>query len=180
MVYIAYYTELKLQLHAKRRICRANSKYAPDEFFCGHFCSRWKAAHPALLLLWIHRQIVRLFCRDTKIKVVWILQKCIICLVSMPRMYAFSCDSSNNETACLSNRISRKQRVSHQCGRACDTSDCLKLHKNNHISCKQRVSHQCGKACDISVRLAACKRSCTDCRQRVSLQNDAACASWYH
>ena len=37
------------------------------------------------------------------------------------------------------------------------------------ISCKQRVSHQCGKACDISVRLAACKRSCTDCRQRASL-----------
>ena len=47
MVYIAYYTELDLQncnYVQKRRICRKNSKYAPDDNFCGHFCPRRKAA----------------------------------------------------------------------------------------------------------------------------------------
>ena len=29
----------------KRRICHENSKYMPDENFCGHFCPRWKAAN---------------------------------------------------------------------------------------------------------------------------------------
>ena len=36
MVYITYYTELNLQIRnyaQKRRICRENSKYTPDEFF---------------------------------------------------------------------------------------------------------------------------------------------------
>ena len=53
MVYIAYHTELKLQICSyaqKRRICRENSKYAHDESFCGQFCLRRKAAnfcHPA-------------------------------------------------------------------------------------------------------------------------------------
>ena len=53
MVYIAKYIELNLQLcnyAQKRRICRENSKYAPDENFCGYFCPRGKAAnfyHPA-------------------------------------------------------------------------------------------------------------------------------------
>ena len=52
MVYIADFTELILQICnyvQKRRICRENSKYAPDENFCGHFCPRRKAAsfcHP--------------------------------------------------------------------------------------------------------------------------------------
>ena len=38
MVYIAYNTELNLQIcnyAPKRRTCRENSKYAPDENFCG-------------------------------------------------------------------------------------------------------------------------------------------------
>jgi len=53
MVHIAYYTEMNLQIcnyTQKRRICRENSKYAPDENFCGYFCPRGKAAnfyHPA-------------------------------------------------------------------------------------------------------------------------------------
>ena len=42
MVYIAYFTELKLQIcdyAQKRRICRENCKYALDERFHGHFPS---------------------------------------------------------------------------------------------------------------------------------------------
>ena len=41
MANIALYTELNLQICSytqKRRICRENSKYVPDEIFCGHFC----------------------------------------------------------------------------------------------------------------------------------------------
>ena len=44
VVYIAYYTELDLQIcnyAPKRRICRVYS----NENFCGHFCSRRKAAN---------------------------------------------------------------------------------------------------------------------------------------
>ena len=54
MVYIAYFTELKLRIcdyAQKRRICRENCKYALDEKFHGHFCPRRKAAkfcHPVL------------------------------------------------------------------------------------------------------------------------------------
>ena len=53
MVYIAYYTELNLQIcnYAKRRICRENCKFALDESFHGHFCPWRKAAklcHPGL------------------------------------------------------------------------------------------------------------------------------------
>ena len=43
MVYIAYFTELNLQIcdnAQKRRICRENCKYAFDENFHGHFCPR--------------------------------------------------------------------------------------------------------------------------------------------
>ena len=53
MVYIAYFTELILQIcdyAQKRRICRENCKYALDGNFHCHFCSRRKAAkfcHPA-------------------------------------------------------------------------------------------------------------------------------------
>ena len=53
MVYIAYFTELNLQIcdyAQKRRICRENCKYVLDENFHGHFCPRRKAAkfcHPA-------------------------------------------------------------------------------------------------------------------------------------
>ena len=53
MVYIAYFTELILQIcdyAQKRRICRENCKYALDERFHGHFCPRRKPAkscHPA-------------------------------------------------------------------------------------------------------------------------------------
>ena len=52
MVYIAYFTELILQIcdyAQKRRIWRENCKYAFDENFHCHFCSRRKAAkfcHP--------------------------------------------------------------------------------------------------------------------------------------
>ena len=52
MVYIAYFTELNLQIcdfALKRRICHI-CKYALDENFHGHFCARRKAAkfcHPA-------------------------------------------------------------------------------------------------------------------------------------
>ena len=45
--HIAYYTELNLQIcnyALKWCICRKNSKCAPDEDFCGHFCHCWKAA----------------------------------------------------------------------------------------------------------------------------------------
>ena len=54
MVHIAYYTELILQIcdyAQKQRIWRKNCKYAFDENFHCHFCSRRKAAkfcHPAL------------------------------------------------------------------------------------------------------------------------------------
>jgi len=57
MVYIAYFTELILQIcdyAQKRRIWRENCKYALDENFHCHFCSRRKAAkfcHPATLHL---------------------------------------------------------------------------------------------------------------------------------
>ena len=40
MVYIAYYTDLSLQICnyvQKQRICRENSKYAPDESFVAIF-----------------------------------------------------------------------------------------------------------------------------------------------
>ena len=45
MVCIAYYTELNLQLCAKRCICCGKSKYALDESFYGHFCPRRKAGN---------------------------------------------------------------------------------------------------------------------------------------
>ena len=48
MVYIAYFTELNLQIcdyAQKRRICRENSKYAFDENFHGYFCLRRMAAN---------------------------------------------------------------------------------------------------------------------------------------
>ena len=47
MVYIAYSTELNLQIYdyaQKRCFCRENCKYALDENFHGHFCPRRKAA----------------------------------------------------------------------------------------------------------------------------------------
>ena len=53
IVYIAYFTELKLQMcdyAQKRHICREKCKYALDENFYGHFCPRRKVAkfcHPA-------------------------------------------------------------------------------------------------------------------------------------
>ena len=56
MVYIAYFTELNLQICdyvQKRRICRENCKYALDENFHDHFCPRRKAAkfcHPDSML----------------------------------------------------------------------------------------------------------------------------------
>ena len=52
VVYIAYFTELNLQIcyyAEKQRICRKNCKYALDENFHDHFCPRRKAAkfcHP--------------------------------------------------------------------------------------------------------------------------------------
>ena len=52
MVYIAYFTELNLQIcdyAQKRRICRENCKFVFDENFHGHFCPPRKAAkfcHP--------------------------------------------------------------------------------------------------------------------------------------
>ena len=55
MVYIAYFTELSLQIcyyAQKRRICRENSKYAPDGNIYGRFRPRRQAAnfcHPAEL-----------------------------------------------------------------------------------------------------------------------------------
>ena len=58
MVYIAYFTELILQIcdyAQKWRICRENCKYAFDENFHGHFCPRRKAAkfcHPAPSQSW--------------------------------------------------------------------------------------------------------------------------------
>ena len=53
MVYIAYFTDLNLQIcdyAQKQRNCRKNCKYAFDENLHGHFCPRRKAAnycHPA-------------------------------------------------------------------------------------------------------------------------------------
>ena len=52
MVYIAYFTELNLQIcdyTQKRRICCENCQYVLDENLHGHFCPRRKAAkfcHP--------------------------------------------------------------------------------------------------------------------------------------
>ena len=52
---------------------------------------------------------------------------------------------------------------------------------SNRISCKQRVSHQCVKVYDTSNCLNSCKRSCTGCMKRVFHQYAAACVSWdYH
>ena len=54
MIYIAYFTELNLKIcdyAQKQRICRENCKYALDENFHDHFCSRRKAAkfcHPGI------------------------------------------------------------------------------------------------------------------------------------
>ena len=54
MIYIAYFTELILQIcdyAQKRRIWRENYKYTLDDNFHCHFCSRRKAAkfcHPVL------------------------------------------------------------------------------------------------------------------------------------
>ena len=48
MVYIAYFSELNLQIcdyEQKRRICRENSKYALDKNLYGNFCARRKAAN---------------------------------------------------------------------------------------------------------------------------------------
>ena len=48
MVYIAYYTEINLQVSnyaQKQRICCENSEYTPHENLYGHFCSRGKAAN---------------------------------------------------------------------------------------------------------------------------------------
>ena len=48
MVYIAYHTDLSLQIcnyAQKRRICREHIKYALDENFYGYFCHRRKAAN---------------------------------------------------------------------------------------------------------------------------------------
>ena len=52
MVYIAYYTELDLQncnYVQKRRICRKNSKYAPDENFLGIFALAERLPTPVTL-----------------------------------------------------------------------------------------------------------------------------------
>ena len=52
MLYVAYYTELNLQIcnyTQKRCICRENSKYVPDENlveFGGHFYIHQKVATP--------------------------------------------------------------------------------------------------------------------------------------
>ena len=48
IVYIAYFTELNLQIcdyAQKQRICRENCQYAFDEKFHGHFCPRRNAAN---------------------------------------------------------------------------------------------------------------------------------------
>ena len=58
-------------------------------------------------------------------------------LVLMPRMYAVSCASATQRSACMHNRI----------------------------ACKLRVSGQCGKACEFSECLIGCKRDCTDYMQ---------------
>ena len=65
MVYIAYYTELNLQIGdyaQKRRIWCENCKYALDENFHSYFCSRPKAAkfcHPAQSLHWMCSTFLR-------------------------------------------------------------------------------------------------------------------------
>ena len=57
MVYIAYFTELDLQIcnyAQKQRICCENCKYGLDENFHGHFCPQQKAAnfcHPVFIQL---------------------------------------------------------------------------------------------------------------------------------
>ena len=64
MVYIAYFTGLILQIcdyAQKRRIWRKNCKYALDENFHCHFCSRRKAAkfcHPGSEWNWICQSLL--------------------------------------------------------------------------------------------------------------------------
>ena len=64
MVYIAYFTELNLQIcdyAQKRHICRENCKYALDKNFHGHFCPRRKAAkfcHPGSDVTTLDRPIL--------------------------------------------------------------------------------------------------------------------------
>ena len=89
MVYIAYFTELILQIcdyAQKRRIWRENCKYALDENFHCHFCSRRKAAkfchpspYPSLLLKdqtqHNHKKILLLICPDAyPTKYIWNVQ----------------------------------------------------------------------------------------------------------
>ena len=43
VIYIAYFTELSLQICnyvQKQRICNKNSKYTPDEIYIGKYCPR--------------------------------------------------------------------------------------------------------------------------------------------
>ena len=55
MVCIAYYIELNVQIcnyAQKQRICRENSKYAPDENFCGHCgCQLLPPCIPIILMV---------------------------------------------------------------------------------------------------------------------------------
>ena len=59
MVYFVYYTELNLQVcnyAQKRRICRKNSKYAPDEKFVAIFAFAERLPTSATLFLDVFNQ----------------------------------------------------------------------------------------------------------------------------
>ena len=74
MVYIAYSTELNLQIcdcAQKRRICRENCKYALDENFHGHFCPPRKAAkfcHPGHMYILRATSVTCLYFRNVLFK----------------------------------------------------------------------------------------------------------------
>ena len=94
MVHIAYYAELNLQIcnyAQKRIICRKNSKYAPDENFCGHFCPRRKAAnfcHPVFSQtrtvvdedMWLQRLLLLGWASPVLVIVPYVIFRWYLCL----------------------------------------------------------------------------------------------------
>ena len=97
MVYIAYFIELILQIcdcAQKRRIWRENCKYAFDENFRCHFCSRGKAAkfcHPDVTLHWLGRneQIFINILRELQVSFYHTISRILNVLISLNGQRSF-------------------------------------------------------------------------------------------
>ena len=89
----------------KRRICRKNSKYAPDENYCGHFCPRRKAAnfcHPVFSQtrtvvdedMWLQRLLLLGWASPVLVIVPYVIFRWYLCLY--PYLYlSFWLDEPN-------------------------------------------------------------------------------------